>query len=433
MSRQVTVEQLLIGWSRTSNGKNVLARSPGWPSRPSRSDWVSALGDFLDPATDRTVHETGEVPWLLEFLPSEHGSLLMAKAYAAESMRAGEFQVHALLDPSRTLGPHDLPGLAAAGVLLIERPADVTRLDALTVEIASVPASRDVRVVALALAFLHGTEALLVRAETLDAAAALLGQFAAALPEAVAVRTPARSVVTDATEARGIAIAVQPWTRGAGSVSPLKDATVAGPYLALAEKALAGEWTLPDDAADIGEWLDLALIDPTTVTADELVHGATGRHARLWIERALAAPRTRNLLLDQVRTGRIPWGRWTDDAWMRWLASNRNLSKGLRATVDADDFPARFADVVDRLPRTSLDRVLAQLGRWPAERLGVLADALLRCEDASPELLIQTLDRLGDDEVRRLVQRRWPGIGLQLGLPTSVVQALKPSRSWFGR
>lgn len=433
MSREVTVEQLLIGWSRTSNGKNVLARSPGWPSQPSRSEWVSALGDFLDPATDRTVRETGEVPWLLEFLPSEHGSVLMAKVYAAESMRAGEFQVHALLDPSRTLGPQHLPGLAEAGVLLTKRPTDVTRLDALTVKSALWPASRNVRAVALALSFLHGKEALLVRAETLDDAAALLGEFAVALPETVAVRTPARSVIADATKARGIAIAVEPWSRGAGSVPLVEDAAVADAYLELAEKALAGEWALPDDTADIGEWLDLAVLDPTTVTTDELVRGATGRHAQRWIESALAMPRTRNLLLDQVRTGRVPWGRWTDDAWLRWLASNRNLPKGLGATVDAADFPARFADVVDRLPRTSLDRVLAQLSRWPAERLGVLADALVRCENASPELMIQTLDRLPDDDVRRLVQREWPGIGRQLGLPTSVVQALKPSRSWFGR
>lgn len=433
MSRVVAVEQMLIGWSRTSNGKNVLARSPGWPTDASRGDWVSSLGDFLHPEVDRVVRRTGDVPWLLEFLPHEHGSILMAKTYAAESQRAGEFQVHALLDPTRTLGPQHLPGLADAGVLLRERPPDVTWLDTLTVTIPRVPASRSVPAVALALAFLHGDDAMLVRADTLEESVEVLGELAAALPASVAVRTPARSVITGTADARGIAIVVEPWTQDAESAPALEDAPIDDAYRALAKRVVAGEWALPDESRDMAAWLDLAVFDPRTATADAVVQGVTGPLGERWLEQALATARTRDLLLNEVRTGRVPWGDWTDDLWLGWLTSNRKLSKGLRATVDAQDFVEEFAHLLDRLPRTALDQAMSQLSRWPEECLDVLAETLLRCDNASPDLLIQTLDRLPDDEVRRIVQRHWPGLGRQLGLPVSVIQALKPTRSWFGR
>lgn len=432
MTREVVVEQLLIGWSRTSNGKNVLARSPGWPGEPSRSAWVAALGKFLHPATDRMVRETGEVPWLLEFLPGEQGSILMAKAYAADSLRAGEFQVHALLDASRTLGPQHLPALAAAGVLLTERPEDVTRLETLRVEVPPVPAVGATRPVALALQFLHRGGPLLVRAEALSAGVAVLGELAAALPATVAARTPARSVVTDAAEAQGIAVTVPPWTRGAERVPTMADIEVGDGYLKLAERLLAGEWAVPEDAEDLSGLLDLLLLDPETVTGEDLARGVTGRRSGQWVAEALATARTRDLLLDQVRVGRVPWSAWTDDVWLRWFDSDSRLWPGLRATIDSDGFAANLARVIDRLPRSALDQTMAQLSRWPAERLGVLIDALVLSENSPPELLIQVLDRLPGDEVRRVVQRHWPALGRQLGLPASVVQALRPNRNWLG-
>lgn len=346
MTREVAVEQVLIGWSRTSNGKNILARSPGWPSETPRSAWVAELGDFLHPGIDRLVRDTGEVPWLVEFLPHQHGSILMAKAYAAESQRAGEFQVHALLDPSRTLGPQHLPALVHDGVLLTQRPDDVTRLQTRRVEVPPAPRLEGVRPVALVLQFLHRGAPLLLRGATPEEAADLVGGLAAVLPAAVAARTPARSLVTDAADARGIAVAVSPWSRGADGVPTLTDARVDEACVELAERMLAGEWSLPADGRDLAEWLDLVLID--------------------------------------------------------------------------------------LLRRSPADQAAAQLSRWPTERLGVLVDALIRSEDISPELLMQAVDRLPGDEVRRLVQRHWPTLGRQLGLPASVVQALKPARSWLG-
>lgn len=428
----ITVEQLLIGWSRTSNGKNVLARSPGWPSEPSRGEWVSTLGDFLHPEIDRIVRRTGEVPWLLEFLPSDHGSILMAKVYAAESLRAGEFQVHALLDPSRTLGPQHLPVLAEAGVLLQERPADVTSLDTRRLTVPPVPAAHRVRPVALAVQFLHRGGPLLTSAATLTDAADLLGELATALPAPVAARTPARSVITDAATAHGIAVTVPPWTRGADAVPAAGDTPVPDVYLELAERLIAGELTLPEAGPhDLAEWLDLAVLDPETLTADELALGLSGGHAAQWLETALAEPRTRDLLFRLIRTGGVPWSEWTDEAWLQWLESDSELWSGLQETIDAEGFADRFAGLLDRLPRRAVDQALAQLSRWPADRLGVLTDALMRSRNTSPELLIQTLDRLPADDVRRLVQRNWPMVGRQLGLPASVVQALKPNRSWL--
>jgi len=210
MTSLVRVEQLLIGWSRTSNGKNVLARSPGWPEG-TRQEWVDELGDFLDPAIDRVVRETGEAPWLVEFRPSRHGSILMAKVYAAESLRAGEFQVHALLDPSRRLGPQHLPGLVEAGTLLLERPEDVLRLESIQVEVPPVW-EVDARVLALALQFAHCGGSLVLRAHGLPEAMDLLGSVCAALPGLVARETIARSVVTDAADVEGIGVAVAPWS-----------------------------------------------------------------------------------------------------------------------------------------------------------------------------------------------------------------------------
>lgn len=368
----ITVEQLLVGWSRTSNGKNVLARSPDWPSPPSRGEWVAMLGDFLDDDVDRIVHRTGESPWLLEFLPSEHGSILMAKAYATDSRRAGEFQVHALLDPTRTLGPQHLNALADAGVLLIERQ-DVTRLDSLAVEVPTIERSRNVRDVGLVLRSLHRGEPLVLRAADFDEAARLLERVAVALPESMGRGTPARSVATDALQATGIAIAVEPWSRGAEEFPFIDESRVGEPYERLARRIVAAEWEWPEDPRDI-----------------------------------------------------------VDLAWLDWLSSGRGLGKGLRAAIDAEGFSDRFARVLDRLPHEDVDRALSQLGRWPEDRLGVLAEALIRCEDAIPDMVIQTLDRLPAEEVRRIVQRHWPELGHQLGLPAAVVQALKPARNWFG-
>lgn len=504
--RTIPVEQLLIGWSRTSNGKNVLARSPGWPSEPSRREWVSMLGDFLDPATDKLVRETGEVPWLLEFQPSEHGSILMTKVYAAEALRAGEFQVHAILDPSRTLGPEHLLGLVEAGVLLRSRPDDVTRLDTLTVEVPPVPPVRGVRTVALALRHLHQGGPLLLRAETLSAAGDLLGELVAALPGSVSASESARSVVTDVATAAGVAVAVAPWSRGAEGVPTLAEVPIATRYLDLAQSILDGQMALPESG--LQDWLELALLDPDAMSGDDLARGLSGVHARDWFDTALSRPPSRALLVELMRRGAVPeaawpgphdtaaeltallaedartqeavarsapprwirawaqrttgqvvespvlvdrlrgldltpsdfrlhaggtqWSEWNDEAWLQWLEASSAMWPGLRAEISSERFAGNFAHLVDRLPRDMLDQALAQLMRWPADRLGTLAAALVRCRNAPPELLIQTLDRLPSEEVRSVVQRHWPELGLQLGLPQAVVQALKPNRGWFG-
>lgn len=507
MSARLKVEQLLIGWSRTSNGKNVLAKSPGWPSEPSRREWVSLLGDFLDPAIDRIVHQTGEVPWLLEFRPSEHGSILMAKVYAAESLRAGEFQVHAILDPTRTLGPQHLPGLAETGILLRDRPDDVTRLDTLRVVVPPVPAVREVRPLAVVLRFLHGGGPLLLRAATLAAAADLIGELAGWLPVSVAASIRARSVVTDVATAEGIAVAVAPWSRGAEDAPALEDAPIAAGYVDLARSLLDGEAELPD--SDVRDWVELALLDPDTMSGAALARGLSGVHARDWLEAALSHPQSRALLVELMHRGAVPevawpksgelaaelavllsegaraqdavahsapanwirswarqgprqvvvqspalvdrlrgldlsphdfrlhtggtqWSEWNDEAWLQWLESGSPLRPGLRTGINNDGFAGHFAQLVDRLPRDMLDQASAQLMRWPADLLGALIEALVRCRNAPPELLIQTLDRLPPEDVRQVVHRHWPELGLQLGLPRSVVQALKPNRSWFG-
>ncbi|MDO5683893.1 MAG: hypothetical protein Q4G46_13830 [Propionibacteriaceae bacterium] len=426
---EITVDQLLIGWSRTSNGKNVLARSPGWPSEPTRSEWVALLGDFLGSDADRHVRATGDVPWLLEFLPSAHGSILMLKVYAADSARAGEFQVHALLDPTRTLGPVHLPMLAEAGVLLRER-ADVTRLETLTIEVPDVLETPDPDTMALILESVHRGRPLVVRAETLEDSVAVFAELVEALPPALAVRTPARSVVTDADRAQGVGVAVAPWTDGADEVPLLDEMPVGAAYRTLAERVIAGEWALPEDPARLAGLLDLATVDPATVTADELVRGVTGPLADQWLATALDTARTRDLLLQAVTAGRLPWGAWTDELWRRWLGANRNLSKGLRASIAVDAFPRRFAAVLDALPHHAIDHTLGQLARWPDDSLDRLAEALLVSRQAAPDLLIQTLDRMAAEDVRRLVQRHWPQLGHQLGLPESVVHALKPQRGW---
>lgn len=134
----------------------------------------------------------------------------------------------------------------------------------------------------------------------------------------------------------------------------------------------------------------------------------------------------------RLHTGGTQWSEWNDEAWLQWLEFGSALRPGLRAGISSEGFAGSFAHLVVRLPRDMLDQAIAQLMRWPTDLLGSLVEALVRCRNAPPELLIQTLDRLPPEEVRHVVQRHWPELGLHLGLPRSVVQALKPNRGWFG-
>ena len=52
---------------------------------------------------------------------TDAGTLLISKAYAAGASRPGQYVVHALLDPTRTLRARDLFGCAESGLLLAPR------------------------------------------------------------------------------------------------------------------------------------------------------------------------------------------------------------------------------------------------------------------------------------------------------------------------
>ena len=123
MSEPVRCEQVVLGWSANSllggDGFGPVFASAGW--RLPLGDRDAGLGPrarFLDQGAATLVSDGAAPPRCLAYERTEAGTLLISKAYAAGAARPGQYVVHALLDPTRTLRPRDLFGCAESGLLL---------------------------------------------------------------------------------------------------------------------------------------------------------------------------------------------------------------------------------------------------------------------------------------------------------------------------
>src|ERR671912_899872 len=128
MSELVRCEQVMLGWSTNSllggDGFGPVFASAGWRLPfGDRDAGLGARARFLDRGAAALVDDGAAPPRCLAYEPTDHGSLLVSRAYAAGAARPGQYVVHALLDPSGRLGPRDLFHCADRGLLRTEQPA----------------------------------------------------------------------------------------------------------------------------------------------------------------------------------------------------------------------------------------------------------------------------------------------------------------------
>ena len=128
MSEPVRCEQVVLGWSANTllggDGFGPVFASRGWPLPPGDRD--AGLGPrarFLDQSSATMISDGSLPPRCLSYEQVEAGTLLISKAYAAGATRPGQYVVHALLDPTRTLRSRDLFACAESGLLLAEQPS----------------------------------------------------------------------------------------------------------------------------------------------------------------------------------------------------------------------------------------------------------------------------------------------------------------------
>ena len=130
----VRCEQVVLGWSVSSllggDGFGPVFASAGWPlPAGDRDAGLGRWARYLDQGAAALVTEGAVPPRCLAYAVTEHGSVLLSKAYAAGATRPGQHVVHALLDPSGRLGPRDLFAAADGGLLRTEQPAGEARAD----------------------------------------------------------------------------------------------------------------------------------------------------------------------------------------------------------------------------------------------------------------------------------------------------------------
>lgn len=127
MAEPVRCEQVVLGWSRNSllgrDGFGPVFATAGW-SLPDgdRDGGLGARANFLPQGAASLIADGTPPPECLAYEPTAGGSLLVRKSYARRSSRPGQYLVHAVLDPTGTLGVEDLFRTAEQGLLLKEQP-----------------------------------------------------------------------------------------------------------------------------------------------------------------------------------------------------------------------------------------------------------------------------------------------------------------------
>jgi hypothetical protein len=225
-SGTVRCEQVVLGWSVNSllggDGFGPVFASAGWPLPPGDRDaGLGRWARFLDQGAATLVAEGAVPPRCLAYAVTEHGSVLLSKAYAAGATRPGQYVVHALLDPSGRLGPRDLFAAADRGLLRTEQPAGDARPDwpAVAVPLAdpAAPGALDAAataVLAMLLGGLAGRRPVVLASRDAERAEQAVRSAVAVLPPGLTAGLTLTTFATDpAGEGFRLGVAVPPFSR----------------------------------------------------------------------------------------------------------------------------------------------------------------------------------------------------------------------------
>ena len=277
MSEPVRCEQVVLGWSANTllggDGFGPVFASAGWPLPPGDRDAGLGLrARFLDQGSATMIGDGSPPPRGLSYEPTESGTLLISKAYAAGASRPGQYVVHALLDPTRTLRPRDLFSCAESGLLLVEQPAGEADPNWPAVLVAQQPAGAETGLdrteqaaLAVLLRCLAEHRTMIIRSSDQERAAEVVRRMVEVLPDGLARGLALSTFATDPAESGlGVCVAVPPFSRISGEFDLDLDAALPVPDPAtatvVAELAAAGPQPgldQVDSVAELGSWARL--------------------------------------------------------------------------------------------------------------------------------------------------------------------------------
>ena len=316
MSELVRCEQVVLGWSANSllgsDGFGPVFASAGW--RLPVGDRDAGLGvraRFLDQGAAVLVDDGAVPPRCLAYERTDQGSLLISKAYATGASRAGQYVVHALLDPSGRLGPRDLFTCADRGLLRTEQPGGEADAGWPVVEVPPAEPAGEPEldrtaetVLSVLLQCLADRRPMVLASRDPVRAERVVRQVVGVLPDGLAAGLSLATFASDpAGEGMRLAVAVPPFSRpgpvdldlDAGKAEP------AGPTAAVVA-ALTGPGPKPglDRVTSVSElfgWAQLESGRLDRLDADEVRRLLTGPLWRRLLERIDETGST-SLLLD---------------------------------------------------------------------------------------------------------------------------------------
>ncbi|HZA71868.1 MAG TPA: hypothetical protein VE476_03055, partial [Propionibacteriaceae bacterium] len=226
MSELVRCEQVMLGWSTNSllggDGFGPVFASAGWRLPfGDRDAGLGARARFLDQGAAALVDDGAAPPRCLAYEPTDHGSLLVSKAYAAGAARPGQYVVHALLDPSGRLGPRDLFACADRGLLRTEQPGGEADAGWPAVEVplagpeeAPVPDRTTEAVLSVLLQRLADRRPMVLASTDAERAEHVVRQVIGILPDGLAAGLSLATFASDpAGEGLRLSVAVPPFSR----------------------------------------------------------------------------------------------------------------------------------------------------------------------------------------------------------------------------
>jgi hypothetical protein len=317
MSESVRCEQVVLGWSANTllggDGFGPVFASSGWPLPPGDRDAGLGLrARFLDQSSATMISDGSPPPRCLAYELTEAGTLLISKAYAAGASRPGQYVVHALLDPTRTLRPRDLFGCAESGLLLAEQPAGEADPTWPAVLVPRQPPGTETGLdrteqaaLAVLLRCLADRRTMIIRSGDQERAASLVRRVVEALPDGLARGLALSTFATDPAETGlGVCVAVPPFSRISGEFDLDLDGALPAPDSAtatmVAELTAAGPkpgLDQVDSVAALWSWARLQGGRMEELAADDINRLLTGPLWRTFLDRLDQSGPT-SLLLD---------------------------------------------------------------------------------------------------------------------------------------
>ncbi len=324
MSDYVRCEQVVLGWSANTllggDGFGPIFASAGWPlPLGDRDAGLGQRARFLDQSSATLISDGSPPPRCLSYEQVEAGALLISKAYAAGAARPGQYVLHALLDPTRTLRSRDLFACAESGLLLAEQPGGEADPNWPPVRVPPVPPGAETALdrseqaaLRVLLGCLADRRTMIIHSRDQERATQLVRRVVDVLPDGLARGLGLSTFATDPEESGlGVCVAVPPFSRVPAGVDldldgPLPAADQVADQM-VAELTAAGPKPGLDQVESVAElwsWARLQAGRLADLSADDIQRLLAGPLWRTFLDRLDQFGPT-SLLLDGLADAEI--------------------------------------------------------------------------------------------------------------------------------